>query len=64
MRTLLAGALVLVASCATPPDPFRTFVPIDEARAPDVAGVLFLVGDAGEATREYSPLLHKLRAEV
>lgn len=57
--------LVVGATCATPPGPeFTAAVPI-ELPAPDaVDAVVFLIGDAGEAELETSPILRRLQADV
>lgn len=64
MKRSLQAAVVITAACVTPSDPVRTSSTIAEPAASEVAGVLYLVGDAGEATRGYSPVLHKLREGV
>ncbi|HEX6135834.1 MAG TPA: hypothetical protein VFZ24_17805 [Longimicrobiales bacterium] len=59
LATLLAGS----AACARPlPDLPRSMVP--EPAAGEVENVIFLVGDAGEATEQTSPLLRRLRGDV
>ena len=63
-RTKLLGVAVLLAACTR-----QTYVPRETRALPepdpgDVAAVLFLVGDAGAATVDASPLLHRLRRDV
>ena len=64
MRRLLQASVLAATACVTPSDPVRTFSPIEQPEASEVAGVLFLVGDAGNATTGYSPILHKLRQDI
>ena len=65
MRTPLILLLVAVTGCARrsyPEVPVQSGVP--EPRADSIESVLYLVGDAGEATMENSPVLRRLRSEV
>jgi len=64
-RSLAALALALAAT-ACGPVPFvpGSFEPIGEADPSEVEAVLFLVGDAGDALLDRTPLVHRLRAEV
>ena len=66
VRTTLALAAVLLLSTGCGPTPFRPgpSLDVEGADPADAAAVLFLVGDAGEARVEWTPLMHHLRAEV
>ena len=59
--SLLAAALLACAPTTRVVPPFE---PLPEPPPSEVAAVLLLVGDAGDAAREVSPLLHRLRADV
>ncbi len=55
---------LMTTACLAPayvPGPFEAVPEPDPA---EVASVVFLVGDAGAARRELSPLIHRLRADV
>lgn len=63
----LLVALVLVATaaaCRPPPFSPPPHTPLEAPDPDSVEAVLFLVGDAGEALVERSPLVHHLRAAV
>lgn len=64
MSRCIAVLLLVLSACAP-----RSYDPpeiqqIPEPDPDDVASVLFLVGDAGAAHVEHSPLLHRLRRDV
>jgi len=63
-RAALLSLVALAYGCFAQPYVPAPFDPIPEPSASDVVGVLFLVGDAGAATVESSPLVHRLRADV
>ncbi len=54
----------LAAGCARAPYASGEPQTIDEPEPDDVASVLFLVGDAGDASIDGSPLFHRLRRDV
>jgi len=54
----------LAAGCARAPYASGEPQTIDEPEPDDVASVLFLVGDAGDARIDGSPLFHRLRRDV
>ena len=65
-RVTFLGILCLITTGACAGHPYESgpTQTIPEPDASDVAAVLFLVGDAGEATVDGSPLLHRLRRDV
>lgn len=64
-KLLLAGALLLLASCSRAPDrPTTAPAPIPPPDPANVEAVLFLLGDAGAAYTESSPLLNRLQQDV
>ena len=63
MRRFVLPLLLVASACATAYAP-RPYEPIPETPAAEVAAVLFLVGDAGDARFESAPLVQKLRADV
>lgn len=62
----LGLVLVLLATgCASPPPPpLPGPVPAPTVNPADVDGVVFLLGDAGDALTETSPLLNRLTGEI
>lgn len=60
---LLTGAL-LVATCRPAPFTPEPASPVAAMDSSEVEAVLLLVGDAGDAVVERSPLVHRLRADV
>lgn len=64
-RKILVGGLLLAVGCATgtPPE-FRGEPPMDFPEPDAVDAVVFLVGDAGAATRDNSPVLARLSTDV
>lgn len=62
--SFLCLSLLLGAGCGAPPFVPAPFEPIAEPPAEDVTAVVFLVGDAGAATVEEAPLIHRLRRDV
>jgi hypothetical protein len=64
MRSLHALTALLLAACAGPPYAASEAQTIPEPAPEDVAAVLFLVGDAGDAVVDGSPLVHRLRRDV
>ena len=61
-----AVVLLALAGCRSPLNthPVPEWHPIPEPAASDVDAVIFLIGDAGEATFETSPVLQKLRIDL
>lgn len=61
----LFGGLLLAAGCVTgtPPE-FRGDPPMDFPEPDAVDAVVFLIGDAGDATPDNSPVLERLAADV
>jgi hypothetical protein len=64
MRKFLIIAAVLLNGCGKsfPPTPASLFV--REPHADSVESVIFVIGDAGKATLETSPILHRLHNEI
>lgn len=62
---LIFGGMLLALGCATgtPPE-FRGEPPMDFPEPDAVDAVVFLVGDAGAATRDNSPVLSRLSSDV
>jgi hypothetical protein len=58
------SALALLAGCSVPPPPFPTPQQIPAPSPAQVESVVFLVGDAGQATRDRYPILPRLKQEV
>ena len=63
-RAAVLLCTLLWTACASPSFEPRAFTPLPDPAPADVAAVLFLLGDAGQATTRTSPLLHALRADV
>src|SRR5688500_17217656 len=64
MRKACVGLALLLAGCGKaflpPPPSFG----VPEPAADSVESVVFLIGDAGDATFETAPILHRLRSEI
>lgn len=62
--TVLMAVLALAACSRKAPPPSPANVTVREPHADSIESVILLVGDAGEATMEHSPILHRLRSEA
>ena len=61
---VLTAALVLPACSRKAPPPSPANILVREPHADSIESVVLLVGDAGDATMDHSPLLHRLRSEA
>lgn len=58
-------AVLLLAACSrNPPPPSPANIMVREPHADSIESVILLIGDAGEATMDHSPILHRLRTEA